>query len=105
VKIALIRREYITHIDGVNRFIALLAEGLAKLGHTPLIVSWCYKDIAHNELEWWFKEVHGLDSFIPIYTLKAKPCEGDPRLRIAWDWWIEGSRLLHKEDVDAAIVK
>jgi len=36
--------------------------------------------------------------------LKAKPCKGDPWLRIAWDWWIEGSRLLHEEGVDAAIV-
>jgi hypothetical protein len=33
VKIAITRREYITHLDGVNRFIALLAEGLRRLGH------------------------------------------------------------------------
>ena len=39
MKIALTRRTYITHIDGVNRFIALLAEGFAKLGHEPIIVS------------------------------------------------------------------
>ena len=32
-KIALIRREYIMHLDGVNKFIALLAEGLRRLGH------------------------------------------------------------------------
>jgi len=37
MRIALIRREYITHLDGVNRFIALLAEGLTKLSHDPLI--------------------------------------------------------------------
>jgi len=104
MKIVLIRREYISHIDGVNRFIALLAEGLAKLGHTPLILSWCYKDVACNELERWFKEVHGLDSHIPIHTLKAEPCRGDPWLRIAWDWWIEGSKLLREEGVDVAIV-
>ena len=39
MKIALTRRTYITYIDGVNRFIALLAEGFAKLGHEPIIVS------------------------------------------------------------------
>jgi len=39
MRIALTRREYITHLDGVNRFIALLAEGLARLGHTSFIVS------------------------------------------------------------------
>ena len=33
MKIALIRRGNITQLDGVNRFIALLAEGLRKLGH------------------------------------------------------------------------
>ena len=33
MKIALVRREYIIHLNGVNRFIALLAEGLTKLGH------------------------------------------------------------------------
>jgi hypothetical protein len=31
MKIALIRREYITHLDGVNRFIALLAEAIIML--------------------------------------------------------------------------
>jgi len=33
MKIALIRREHITHLDGVNRFIVLLADSLKKLGH------------------------------------------------------------------------
>jgi len=51
MKVALIRREYITHIDGVNRFIALLAEGLARLGHTSFIVSWCYRDAIREDLE------------------------------------------------------
>ena len=74
------------------------------MGHTSFIVSWCYRDTIREDLEEWFKEVHGLDSSIPIYTLKSKPCEGDPWPRIAWDWWIEGSRLLHRENVDIAII-
>uniref|UniRef100_A0A7C4FHG1 Glycosyltransferase n=1 Tax=Ignisphaera aggregans TaxID=334771 RepID=A0A7C4FHG1_9CREN len=102
--IALIRRGYITHLDGVNRFIALLAEGFAKLGHEPIIVSWCYSGVNRARLEEWFKEVHGLDNPLPIYTLRSGPCEGDPRLAIAWDWWSKGSRLLHKEGVEAAVV-
>jgi hypothetical protein len=32
MKIALIRREYITHLGGVNKFIVLLAGGLKRLG-------------------------------------------------------------------------
>jgi len=104
MRIALIRREYITHIDGVNRFIALLAEGFAKLGHEPFIISWCYRGVEGSELEKWFMEMHGLDTVIPIYTLRQMPCKGDPWLKIAFDWWLRGSRLLHEEGADAAIV-
>ena len=39
MKIALIRRKYITHLDSVSRFTALLAKGLARLGHEPITVS------------------------------------------------------------------
>jgi len=104
MKIALTRREYITHLDGVNRFIALLAEGLARLGHEPVIVSWCHRGVDRSRLEGWFKEVHGLDNPLPIYTLRSGPCEGDPWLAIALDWLTKGSRLLVKEGVEAAIV-
>ena len=48
--------------------------------------------------------MHGLDSPLPIYTLRSGPCEGDPWLAIAWDWLTKGSRLLVKEGVEAAIV-
>ena len=51
MRIALIRRVDITHIDGVNRFIALLAEGFAKLGHEPFILSWCYRGVESSRLE------------------------------------------------------
>jgi glycosyltransferase involved in cell wall biosynthesis len=104
MKIALIRREYITHLDGVNRFIALLAEGLVKLGHEPIIASWCWYGTQREILPKWFREIHGLDVEIPIYTLKTSPCSGDPWLRIAWDWLTEGSKLLKKEGVDAAVI-
>jgi len=104
MRIALIRREYITHLDGVNSFIALLAEGLAKLGHDPLIMTWCYNGIAKDQLPGWFAKMHGLSTTIPIYTLQTGPCQGDPWLKMAWDWWWKGSRLLHKEGVDVTIV-
>jgi len=104
MKIALIRRKYITHLDGVNRFIAFLAEGLARLGHEPVIVGWCHGGVDRARLEGWFKEVHGLDGSLPIYTLRSGPCKGDPWLAIAWDWLTKGSRLLVKEGVEAVIV-
>jgi len=104
MKVALVRRTSVTHIDGVNRFIAFLAEGFAKLGCEPLVVGWCYRGVERERLGEWFREMHGLDAAVPVRTLRAEPCEGDPWLRIAWDWWIEGSKLLREEGVDAAIV-
>jgi hypothetical protein len=104
MRVALIRREYITYLDGVNRFIALLAEGLIKLGHEPIIASWCWYGTQREILPKWFREIHGLDVEIPIYTLNGSPCSGDPWLRIAWDWLTEGSKLLEKEGADAAVI-
>jgi len=104
MRIALVRREYITHLDGVNRFIALLAEGLKKLGHEVEIFSWCYRGVDREELEEWFKEIHGLNITIPIHTLRNEPCEGDPWVRIAFDWFFKGSAMLRKSEFDAVIV-
>ena len=39
-----------------------------------------------------------------FYTLQAEPCQGDPWLKMTWDWWWKGSRLLRKNGVDVAIV-
>jgi len=100
MKIALIRREYITHLDGVNRFIALLAEGLIKLGHDPFIVSLC--NGVKDEVKRWFKEAHGLDNEIPIYTLRQK-C-GSSWLGVALDWWQRGTKLLREKSAEVAIV-
>ena len=100
--IALIRRVSITGFDGVNKFIALMAEGLAKLGHEPLIVSLCHDDTEDRELSNWFREAHGLDLEIPIYTLKHR-CDSS-WLSIAWNWRWKGSRLLRKKGVEVAIV-
>jgi len=102
MKIALVRRTCITHLDGVNRFIALLAEGLIKLGHDVEIFGWCYRGV-ERELEKWFKEIHGLDTLIPIRTLVNQPCKGDPWIKIAVDWYFKGSRILRNEYFDAVI--
>jgi glycosyltransferase involved in cell wall biosynthesis len=104
MKIALIRREYITHLDGVNRFIALLAEGLRKLGHEVEVFSWCYRGVDRERLEDWFKEIHGLGMAIPIHTLRKEPCKGDPWVRIALDWFFKGSAMLREGGFDVAIV-
>jgi len=94
MRIALNRRVSITDFDGVNKFIALMAEGFAKLGYEPVIISLCHDDTKEKELTRWFKETYGLDLEIPIYTLKHG-C-GDSWLSIAWNWWWKGSKLLRK---------
>ena len=83
--IALIRRTSITHLDGANQFITLLAEGLAKLGHEPVILGWCYNGV--KTARKWFKEMHGLDTPISILTLRNDPCEGDFWIRITAHWF------------------
>lgn len=104
MKIAITRREYITHLDGVNRFIALLAEGLRKLGHEVEVFSWCYRGVDKERLEDWFKDIHGLDTAIPIHTLRKEPCKGDPWIRIALNWFFKGSAMLREGEFDAVIV-
>lgn len=105
MKIALIRRGYVTHLDGVNRFIAWLAEGFYKLGHEPVVLSWCFKgDVPRDELGKWFKEVHGLDVELPIETLRNTPCQGDPWAKMLFEWYVKGSSILKSRGVEVAIV-
>jgi len=103
MKIALIRRGYITHLDGVSRFIALLAEDLRKLGHEVEIFGWCYRGVDRERLEKLFKEIRGLDISILIHTLRKGPCGGDPWIRIALDWFFEGSTMLQESKFDARL--
>lgn len=105
MRIALIRRTSITHLDGVNRFIAWLAEGLHKLGHEPIIMNHCYgEEVPRDELGRWFKEMHGLDVELPIETLRDKPCREDSLVKTLFEWYINGSKLLKKLNINAAIV-
>jgi len=105
VQVALIRRDYITSLDGINRFIALLAEGLVRLGHEVILASWCYGSVSSRDLlSHRFMQVHGLDVEIPIYTLEERPCSGYPWVRILLKWWLRGRGLLVREGVDVALV-
>lgn len=100
---ALIRREFITHLDGVNRFIANIAEGLRYLSHEVVIVSWSYRDPKGEDLAKWFKEAHGLDYEFEIYTLRG-PEERDRWVTMMYEWFTKGSRLLRKLGADIAVV-
>jgi len=77
---------------------------LRKLDHEVEVFSWCYKGVDRERLEDWFKDIHGLDTTIPIHTLRKEPCEGDPWVRIALDWFFKGSAMLKEDEFDVAIV-
>jgi len=104
MKIGIIRREYITHLDGVNRFCAYLAEGLRKLGHEVFIASWSFYGVEGEDLSKWFAGVHGLDEEILVYTIEEQSRHGDPWAEILFDWWFKGSRLLRELGVDIVVV-
>jgi glycosyltransferase involved in cell wall biosynthesis len=47
--------------------------------------------------------MHGLDYDIPIKTL-TETCEKSPLLRVSWEFYSRGSKLLKQENVDIALV-
>ncbi|MEM0240943.1 MAG: glycosyltransferase family 4 protein [Candidatus Nezhaarchaeales archaeon] len=102
MRIGLIRREFITHLDGVNRFIANLAEAFKLLGHEVFIMSWSYGGVV-EELGKWFKTVHGLDVEVEVVTLRG-PEDKDRWLTMLFDWFTKGSEMLERFDADIAIV-
>jgi len=102
LRIGLIRREFITHLDGVNRFIANLAEAFKLLGHEVFILSWCYKDVREG-LSRWFKIVHGLDVEVEVATLRG-PEDRDKWITMLFDWLTKGSKMLKKLNADVVIV-
>jgi len=104
MRIGLVRREYITHLDGVNRFIALLYEAFEKLGHESVILSWGFYGVRKSDLPKWFKESHGLEIEPKIITLNDKPSTGNSWIRIGLDWFYKGSKLVRKLDLDAVIL-
>jgi len=102
VRIALIRREFITHLDGVNKFIAILAEAFRLLGHEVLVLSWSYRDVK-GELNKWFKAVHGLDVEVKVATLRG-PEDRDKWITMLFDWFTKGSKMLEKLSADVVLV-
>ncbi len=103
MKIAILRRTYITRLDGVNNFIFSLAHGLESLGHTVQVITWGFQEVERpNDLSKWALEIYGVES--EILSLNDKPSEGSPWARIGWDWLTKGSRLLKELNPAAVII-
>lgn len=103
MRIAILRREFITHLDGVNRFIANLADGFKELGHDVVILSWSLRGVDTHDLPKWFKEIHGLDYEHEIYTLRG-PESADKWVTMMYEWYTIGSRMLKRLGLDVAVV-
>ncbi|MEM2622834.1 MAG: hypothetical protein QXI35_08235, partial [Candidatus Nezhaarchaeales archaeon] len=102
MRIGLIRREFITHLDGVNRFIANLAEAFKLLGHEVFILSWSLRGVV-EDLGKWFKTTHGLDIEVKVTTLRG-PEDRDRWFAMLFNWFTKGSEMLERFNADIAIV-
>lgn len=103
MRIALIRREFITNLDGINRFIVTLAEGLKLLGHDPIIITWSYRGIEGTTINEWLKMMHGVDLDVAIYSLRG-PENHDIWFTMFLDWYLKGGKLLRSLGTDIALV-
>ena len=103
MNIAILRRSYITYVDGVNNFIFSLAAGLENLGHSVHTISWSFNGVEKPEdLVDWAQKIYGAKT--NITTLRDRPSESTPWTRIGWDWNTKGSKILRDLDPDAVII-
>jgi hypothetical protein len=81
-----------------------LYEAFEKLGQECVILSWGFYGMEKRELPEWFKEIHGLELEPKILNLNDKPTVENSWIRIGWDWYNKGSKLVRKLDLDAVIL-
>jgi glycosyltransferase involved in cell wall biosynthesis len=104
VRIVIARRDSLTHMDGVTRFTATLAKGLAILGHRVALMSWGLLDApkGYSDFNDYLKRVYGIES-MDVLTIRGHvSSHTEPRVSI--DWLLRGSRVLREWDADAIIV-
>jgi len=92
VRIAIIRRADLGMIDGVNRFIFNLADGLRKLNNEVTVFG---HHVTNNP-----GKLFGID--VEIRSISESTRGG--YLKYMWDWYFLGSKLLRKFEPEALIV-
>ncbi|MGC9113364.1 glycosyltransferase family 4 protein [Acidilobus sp.] len=104
MRIVIARRDSLTHMDGVTRFAATLAKGLAILGHRVALMSWGLLDApkGYRDFNDYLKRVYGIDS-IEVLTIRGR-VSSHPEPRVSIDWLLRGSRVLREWDADAIII-
>ncbi|ADL19084.1 Glycosyl transferase group 1 [Acidilobus saccharovorans 345-15] len=104
MRIVVARRDSLTHMDGVTRFTATLAKGLALLGHRVALMSWGLLDApnGYSDFNDYLKGVYGIES-IDVLTIRGH-VSSHPEPRVSIDWLLRGSRVLREWDADAIII-
>ncbi|MEM2129443.1 MAG: glycosyltransferase family 4 protein [Candidatus Bathyarchaeia archaeon] len=103
LKIGITRREYLTNLDGVNRFLFTLSDGLRLLGHDVYIISYSFKDGDYSNLASTIKSAFNVEypPNIHYLTLASQP-ESWPKIAMAW--YYRGSNLIKQLNLDALII-
>jgi glycosyltransferase involved in cell wall biosynthesis len=102
-KIVIARREYATHLDGVNRFIFALADGLSAIGHEVHVASFSFRGTSYSELERYVRSRFDVRGDIRVHSLtKSTRPEVWPTIAITWYW--KGSALLRRLRPDVVIL-
>jgi L-malate glycosyltransferase len=101
LRIAILRRECISTIDGVNRFIFNLADGLSVLGHEVFIVSYSERRTGSPEGD--ARRFFGVEEDFKIYSL-THTSRSTPWPKVGILWMTSGSELLKSLDLDSVIL-
>jgi glycosyltransferase involved in cell wall biosynthesis len=102
LNLAITRRECITDVDGVNRFVFTLADGLGALGNEVHVIS-CFERSTPSTPNLFAKKFFDVGGNLDIRALTGvleKPIW--PKIAQVWLW--QGSRLLEELGVDGVIV-
>jgi len=92
IKIAIIRRGDVGGIDGVNRFIFTLADGMKKLGYQVMVFG--------HHMTGDPSELFSID----VKTAVINNSSGGSYIKHMWEWYVKGSEILKRFEPDMVIV-
>jgi len=101
MRIAITRRGYITELDGVNKFIFNLAEGLNQLGCEVHIISHALGGSQVSNIASYAEKFFDFQGKFQIHALPFSYTNDALALPL---WFLNGSRLINKLEVDAVII-
>jgi glycosyltransferase involved in cell wall biosynthesis len=101
LRLAITRREYINELDGVNRFVFTLADGLSSLGHDVTVLSYSFRDIPRSEVSACLENLFDFRGSAYTLTHEAEKMNWS---KMALTWFLTGSKLLNQLDLDAIIL-